>query len=117
MLLRFAFALLLLSGIDKAAPFLVCDQYPFQTESGLNVASFVIGGLPGSPIAVPATVDPTSNGQYLHYDLANINLSNGTSYTITAFAVNVYGSSGPASTVVFTKGVPASPSHLTISPT
>jgi len=110
-------ALLLAAMISvKAAPFLVCDEYPFQTEIGLNVASFTIGGLPGSPIIVPATIDSTSQGQFLHYDLANVVLQNGQSYTITAYATNTYGSAGAPSTVVFTKGVPAAPQHLSISP-
>jgi hypothetical protein len=100
----------------QAAPFLACDEYPFLAEAGLNVASFTVGGLPGSPITVPATVNPTSQGQYLHYDLANVILQNGQSYTITAFATNAYGNSGAPSTVVFTKGVPAAPGHLAISP-
>jgi len=99
-----------------AAPFLVCDEYPFMTEGGLNVAAFVVGGLPGGSVTVPATVNPTSQGQYLHYDLAPVALVNAQSYTITVFAVNVYGSSGPASTVVFTKGSPAAPGNLRISP-
>jgi hypothetical protein len=99
-----------------AAPFLVCDEYPFMTEGGLNIASFTVGGLPGGGVTVPATVNPTSQGQYLHYDLANVALTNGQSYSITAFATNVYGTSGPPSTVVFTRGVPAAPGNLRISP-
>ena len=100
----------------NAAPFLVCDEYPFMTESGLNVASFTVGGLPGSPITVPATINPTSQGQFLHYDLANVTLVNGQTYTITAFATNIYGASGAPGTVVFTRGVPAAPGNLRISP-
>ena len=99
-----------------AAPFLVCDQYPFETETGLNVASFTISGLPGAAVTVPATIDPTSKGAYLHYDLASVTLVNGTVYTITAFATNTYGLSGPSATVVFTRGVPAAPGNLRISP-
>lgn len=108
--------LLALANVAWGSPFLVCDEFPFQTEGGLNIATFTIGGLPGSPITVPATVNPTSQGQYLHYDLANVILVSGNSYTITAFATNVYGTSGPPATVVFTKGVPAAPSGLKISP-
>jgi hypothetical protein len=108
--------LLALTNVAIATPFLVCDEYPFQSESGLNIASFTIGGLPGSPITVPATVDPTSNGQYLHYDLANVTLVNGEAYTVTAFATNTYGTSGPPATVIFTRGVPAAPGNLRISP-
>ena len=110
-----AFMFLLATSV-LGSPFLVSDQYPFETESGLNIASFTIGGLPGSPITVPATVDATSKGQYLHYDLANVVLVTGNSYTITAFATNVYGSAGPPSTVVFTRGVPSAPANLRISP-
>ena len=106
---------LVLMGRSFAAPFLVCDQYPFQSETGLNIASFTIGGLPGSPITVPATIDPQSNGQYLHYDLATVSLQNGQVYTITAFATNVYGIPGAAATVIFTRGVPAPPSNFRIS--
>jgi hypothetical protein len=107
---------LFLSRAAMAAPFLVCDEYPFMTESGLNVTSFTVGGLPGGTITVPATINPTSQGQYLHYDLANVTLVNGQSYTITAFATNIYGSSGPPATVIFTRGVPAAPANLRISP-
>ena len=100
----------------SATPFLVCDEFPFQTETGLNVASFTVGGLPGSPITVPATVNPTSKGQYLHFDLGTIVLITGNSYTITAFATNTYGASGPPATLVFTRGVPSAPANLRISP-
>jgi len=117
--MKFFIAIALLFGCVQAslgAPFLVCDEYPFMTESGLNVASFVIDGLPGSPITVPATINPTSQGQFLHYDLANVTLVNGQTYTITAFATNIYGASGAPGTVVFTRGVPAAPGNLRISP-
>jgi len=100
----------------KAAPFLVCDEYPFNKETGLNVASFTIGGLPGGSITVPATVDATSEGQYLHYDLGNLTFVTGTSYTVTAYATNVYGLAGPPASLVFTRGVPAAPGNLRIAP-
>jgi hypothetical protein len=109
--------ILLLSIVHlAAAPFLVCDEYPFMTESGLNVASFTVGGLPGGAVTLPAVVNPTSQGQFLHYDLANVTLQNGQSYTITAFATNVYGLSGPPASLVFTRGAPAAPGNLRISP-
>jgi hypothetical protein len=110
------FLLLLLAQCAVAAPFLTCDEYPLMSESGLNIASFVIGGLPGSPITVPATIDAQSSGQFLHYDLSNVTLVNGQSYSITAYAINVYGSAGAASTIIFTRGVPAAPGNLRISP-
>ena len=109
-------SLLLCARIVVASPFLVCDEYPFMTEGGLNVASFTIGGLPGGSVTTPATVNPTSQGQYLHYDLANVAFVNGYSYSISVNATNVYGSSGPPATVVFTRGVPAAPGNLRISP-
>ena len=114
--MRTLLCLLLLCGFAHATPFLVCDEYPFQTETGLNIATFTLGGLPGSPITVPATINPTSQGQYLHYDLGGLTLTTGTVYTITAFATNTYGAAGAPSTVIFTRGVPAAPANLRISP-
>ena len=89
--------LLALLSSAHAAPFLVCDEYPTNTEAGLNIATFTIGGLPGSPITIPATINTTTQGQYVHY------------------ATNVYGASGAAATVVFTRGVPSAPGNLRIS--
>ena len=96
-----------------AAPFLVCDPYPTQTDANLTVASFVLTGFGTGPVSVPAFV--LANGQQeLHYDLAT--LSNGT-YTVTAAAVNAFGVSSAASpNFTFTKGVPATPLNLKISP-
>jgi hypothetical protein len=110
----FLFALSVVAAA-KAAPFLVCDEYPFNTETGLNVSTFTVGGLPGGSVSVPATINQTSQGQYLHYDLGNLAFTTGTSYTITAFATNLYGLSGPPASLVFTRGVPAAPGNLRIS--
>jgi hypothetical protein len=114
--MRTILLLLALVARIQAAPFLVSDEYPFMSEGGLNVAAFTVGGLPGGAVTVPATVNPSSQGQYLHYDLAQVVLVSGQSYSITAFATNVYGLSGPPATVVFTRGVPAAPANLRISP-
>jgi len=113
-----AFTLLFLVALApaNAAPFLVSDEYPFNTETGLNVASFTVGGLPGGSVTLPATVNQTSQGQYLHYDLGNLSFTTGQSYTITAYATNLYGLSGPPASLVFTRGVPAAPGNLRISP-
>jgi len=114
--MRTLLLLLILTQCAIAAPFIVCDEYPFQSESGLNIAVFVVGGLPNSPVTVPATINPTSQGQFLHYDLAQVALVKGQAYSITAFATNIYGNAGPPATVVFTVGVPAAPGNLRISP-
>lgn len=106
--------LLCLSVAAKAAPFLVCDPYAPQTETGLNVTTFVISGLSAQSVSSPALVD--ANGQSLHFDLASIPLTNGTKYHISVTAVNGYeGVSDPA-TLDFTKGVPIPPGNLRISP-
>ena len=108
-------ALCLLAVSAKAAPFLVCDPYAVNTEAGLNVTQFVINGLATTGITVPATV-AADGTQYLHYDLALAVLTNGTKYTLSVNAVNGYGGVSDPSTLIFTKGVPAPPSNLRISP-
>jgi hypothetical protein len=96
-----------------AAPFLVCDPYPVQTDTNLIPVSFNLTGIAAQPISTPATTNADGTKQ-LHYDLAT--LGNGT-YTVTAAAVNVFGGTSPAgSPFTFTKGVPATPTNLRISP-
>jgi hypothetical protein len=108
------FGLLLLASRVCAAPFLVCDINPLNADSTLNVATYVITGLGTNPISVKASTD-ASGGQFLHYDLAT--LPNG-KYTVMAAAVNAFGNSSPESTpLVFTKGAPATPLNLRLSPT
>jgi hypothetical protein len=98
----------------SAAPFLVCDTNPLNADSSLNVATYVITGLGTNPIAVQAMTD-SAGGQFLHYDLAT--LPNG-HYTVTAAAVNSLGISSPDSApLTFTKGAPATPLNLRLSPT
>src|SRR5262245_18891921 len=110
------FLLILLGVISaSAAPFLTCDPYPIQTEAGLNVGQFVISGLAATNLTVPATINPDGT-QFLHYDLALSVLTNGTKYSISVVAVNGYGGISDPSTLLFTKGVPAPPSSLRISP-
>jgi hypothetical protein len=105
--------LLTLAISAKAAPFLVCDPYAVQTDTNLIPVSFNLSGIAVQPISVPVTTNADGTKQ-LHYDLAN--LSNGT-YTVTAAAVNVFGGTSPAgSPFTFTKGVPATPTNLRISP-
>lgn len=74
-------------GHGRALP-LVCDPYLQQSETGLNVVSFIITGLATSPITTPATINSTDGSQYLHYDLGSLPKQ---SYTVTAAAVNGYG--------------------------
>jgi hypothetical protein len=106
--------LLLMASRVCAAPFLVCDTNPLNTDSSLNVATYVITGLGTSPISVNASTD-AAGGQFLHYDLGT--LPNG-KYTVTAAAVNALGTSSPQSApLVFTKGAPATPQNLRLSPT
>jgi hypothetical protein len=106
--------LLLVASKLCAAPFLVCDTNPLNTDSSLNVATYVITGLGTNPISVNASTD-ASGGQFLHYDLAT--LPNG-KYTVTAAAVNSLGiASAQSAPLVFTKGAPATPQNLRLSPT
>jgi hypothetical protein len=105
--------LLTLAISAKAAPFLVCDPYAVQTDPNLIPVSFNLTGVAAQPVSVPVTTNADGTKQ-LHYDLAN--LGNGT-YTVTAAAVNVFGGTSPAGTpFTFTKGVPATPTNLRISP-
>jgi hypothetical protein len=106
--------LLLLASRLCAAPFLVCDTNPLNGDSSLNVATYLITGLGTTPISVQATTD-NAGGQFLHYDLAT--LPNG-HYTVTAAALNAFGISSPESApLTFTKGAPATPLNLRLSPT
>jgi hypothetical protein len=112
--MRTILILLALAGQVMASPFLVCDANPFNADSSLNVATYVITGLGTSPISVQATTD-NAGGQFLHYDLAT--LPNG-HYTVTAAALNAFGISSPESSpLTFTKGAPATPLNLRLSST
>ena len=115
MIKRTLFILFCLVAAAIAAPFLVCDPYPSQTITTLNVTQFIITGLGASPITTNAQVN--SNGtQQLHYDLST--LSMGVTYTITATAVNGLGNmSAPSPNFTFSLGSPATPTGLSISPT
>lgn len=107
---------LLLTAVRlSAAPFLVSDQYTQQSDPNLNPTQFVIHGIGGSDITINATTLSSGN-IVLQYDLAT--LPNGT-YSVTAAAVNIFGGESPFSAppFAFTKGVPAPPSNLRISPT
>jgi hypothetical protein len=113
--LRTLLIILLVSSTRAlSSPFLVCDTNPLNADSTLNVATYVITGLGTSPISVKASTD-ASGGQFLHYDLAT--LPNG-KYTVMAAAVNAFGNSSPESApLTFTKGAPATPANLRLSPT
>jgi hypothetical protein len=105
--------LLTLAISAKAAPFLVCDPYAVQSDPNLIPVSFDLNGIAAQPISVPVTTNADGTKQ-LHYDLGT--LSNGT-FTVTAAAVNIFGGTSPASAPFqFTKGVPAAPTNLRISP-
>src|ERR1700740_1130115 len=98
--------LLCLAGHAVAAPFIVCDPVPAQTQQILNVVSYLITGLSSNPISTQAIINPDGS-QQLHYDLAAT--ANG-SYTVTAAALNGLGLEGPASgPFTFTVGLPAKP--------
>ena len=111
----FVFLLVLIVRNLSAAPFLVCDPYAANTEAGLNVATFIINGLGTTAISSPAVIN-SDGSQVLHYDLGTALLVNGTKYTISVNAVNGYGGVSDPATLIFTKGVPAPPSNLRISP-
>ena len=105
--------LLLLALRVQATPFLVADAVTPASDPNLNPVSYVLTGLATNPISVPATQNADGTLQ-LHYDLAT--LVNG-SYTVTATAVNIFGNTSAASAPFsFTKGAPAVPSNLRISP-
>jgi hypothetical protein len=95
------------------SPFLVCDPYPAGLDASTKPVSFVVTGLSGTPLSVPATINADSTIQ-LHYDLST--LAHG-SYTVTASAVNVFGGvSGASDPFSFTSGVPATPTNIRIVP-
>lgn len=107
--------LLALANTAWAAPFLVSDPYVVASDPNLNPVQFVIHGIGTADITINATT--LSNGNLvLEYDLAT--LPNG-QYSVDAAAVNVFGGESPFSSppFAFTKGVPAPPSNLRISPT
>jgi hypothetical protein len=87
-----------------ASPFLVCDPYALQSETGLNVVSFIITGLGVNPVTTPATINTGDGSQYLHYDLGGLPKQ---SYTVTTVAVNGYGGvSNPTAPFRFHVGRP-----------
>ena len=111
------FILLLVGTLSaNAAPFLTCDPFPANADTGLNVVSFVITftaptGM--NPVTVQAQIG-TGGAQYMFYDLAP--LANA-SYTVTAAAVNGFAQEGPQSDpFTFAKGVPAKLTGLKIVP-
>lgn len=114
--MRTLFLLLLSVGTAFAAPFLTCNPYPANADSGQNIVSFVITftsptGL--NPVTVQAQVG-AGGAQYLYYDLSTLGNS---SYTVTAAAVNGYALESPQSSpFTFAKGIPSAPSGLTIVP-
>ena len=111
----FLACLLLLSAQAFGAPFLVSDPYVQASDPNMNPVQFVIHGLTATDVTVQAT--QLSNGTLvLQYDLAT--LPNG-QYAVTAAAINIFGgeSTFSAPPFAFTKGVPAPPSNLRISPT
>ena len=104
----------LLAQAAMAAPFLVCDPVPAQTQQNLNVVSYVLTGLSSNPISTQAIIN-ADGSQQLHYDLGST--ANG-SYTVTAAAINGLGLEGPPSDpFTFTVGLPTKPTGLRISPT
>ena len=104
----------LLAQAAVAAPFLVCDPVPAQTQQNLNVVSYMITGLSSNPISTQAIIN-ADGSQQLHYDLGST--ANG-SYTVTAAAINGLGLEGPPSDpFTFTVGLPTKPTGLRISPT
>ena len=111
--MRVLIALLLGTVTLEASPFLVCDPYPGSGDPNLIPTTFEVTGVAGTPVSSPAFTNPDGT-KILHYDLAT--LANG-NYTVTATAVNVFGGASPSSApFTFTKGVPAQPGGLRISP-
>jgi len=107
--------LLALANVAWGAPYLVSDPYVQQSDPNLNPVQFVIHGLATTDITIQAT--QLSNGTIiLQYDLAT--LPNG-QYSVTAAAINIFGgeSAFSAPAFPFTKGMPAPPGNLRISPT
>jgi hypothetical protein len=107
--------LLLFASKALAAPYLVSDDYVPQSDPNLNPTQFVLHGIGATDITINATTRSTGN-IVLEYDLAN--LPNG-QYSVTAAALNIFGGESTFSTppFAFTKGTPASPQNLRISPT
>jgi hypothetical protein len=111
--MRIIILLLLLGTKLYGAPFLICDAYPANADSGLNVTTFVVTGLAADPINVQATINPDGT-QYLHYDVGNLGNGN---YTVTAAAINGYlMESAPSLPFTFSVGAPGSPQSLQLSP-
>lgn len=105
-----ALLILLLSCISAvAAPFLVCNSVP---ATGQQPISYTIQGLPAINVVVPATTN-TDGSVQLHYDLAT--LVNGT-YTVTATATTLWGTSAASAPFTFSKALPVAPLSLSVSP-
>jgi hypothetical protein len=101
------------ASMAQATPFLVCDAVTPASDPNLNPVSYVLSGLSTNPITTTVTQNADGTLQ-LHYDLAT--LANGL-YTVSAVAVNASGNVSPSSApLTFTKGSPASPANLRISP-
>jgi hypothetical protein len=106
--------LLALAKVATATPFLICDPYPFDSNSPwLNPTTFIIAGLTASPFSVPASINADGSAQ-LHFDLSNVPFG---SYTVTAAAVNTSGGiSSPSLPFTFILGNPIPPNNLRLSP-
>jgi hypothetical protein len=79
-----------------AAPYLVSDAYPPQSDPTNDVVAFAISGLTdGAPIISNAVTD-SDGSQYLQFDLGPLHLVAG-SYVLTVTAIDAKGQkSAPA---------------------
>lgn len=108
--IKAAIALAMLStATAKAGPFLVTASVP---STGVQPASYTIQGLPAVNITTPATKNSDGSVQ-LHYDLTGLAVG---SYTVTATATNLWGTSAASAPFTFSSALPGSPISLSVSP-
>lgn len=89
------------------ANYLVCTPVP---TGQVQPTSYNLSFDGGSAVPSPAVTNPDSSVQ-LKYDLAPV--ASG-AHSVTAVAVNSWGSSGPSAPFTFVKAVPATPINITI---
>jgi hypothetical protein len=101
--------LIAMAAEADASPFLVCTPVPATSP---QPTSYTIQGLPAVNVAVPATKNADGSVQ-LHYDLTGLAVG---SYTVTATATNLWGTSPASVPFTFSSALPAAPMSLSVSP-
>lgn len=107
-----AIALLAMSSVAGASPFLTCEPYATNDPAKSPPSEFVVTISGMSPIVTPA-VSAGTDQVALKLDLGPLNLSG--AKTVTVVARNVWGSSAASLPFSFTPGMPASPTGIGLS--